>query len=168
VTPEEEDQARKYIANEEDVTTSTSLLRAALADRQRTANALGNLLAIIHRDGGHHQGAVGDEQAVKDAHERWGRLITLAESAGRLRVVAAAVQTSDGMIHVLPPPNRHHNIIHALGYAGIDLVGREEQGFLLSDGSFADRPQALVIARAAGQVLRETGAHIGLFSEDVW
>jgi hypothetical protein len=73
-----------------------------------------------------------------------------------------------GVIHALPPPNRHHNIVHALGYAGIDLVGREEQGFLLSDGSFADRPQALVIARAAGQVLRETGPHIGLFSEDVW
>ena len=29
-----------------------------------------NLLAVIHRDGGHHTDAVGLEQSLKDAHER--------------------------------------------------------------------------------------------------
>lgn len=39
-----------------------------------------DLLAIIHRDGGHHTAEVGLEQSVKDAHERWGQLIQAAES----------------------------------------------------------------------------------------
>ncbi len=34
-------------------------------------DALGNLLAIIHRDGGHHTGEVGERQSVKDAHRIW-------------------------------------------------------------------------------------------------
>lgn len=39
-----------------------------------------DLLAIIHRDGGHHTAEVGLDQSVKDAHERWGQLIQAAES----------------------------------------------------------------------------------------
>jgi hypothetical protein len=39
-----------------------------------------NLLAIIHRDGGHHTAEVGLEQSVKDAHERWGMLIQSSEA----------------------------------------------------------------------------------------
>jgi hypothetical protein len=56
-------------------------LRAERTRAEKAEHALGNLLAIIHRDGGHHQGRVGDEQAVKDAHERWGRLMQLADRA---------------------------------------------------------------------------------------
>ena len=41
---------------------------------------LGDLLAIIHRDGGHHHDKVGSQQAVDDAHEIWGRLVSYAES----------------------------------------------------------------------------------------
>lgn len=36
---------------------------------------LGELLAIIHRDGGHHQSDVGTEQAIKDAIEVYYKLI---------------------------------------------------------------------------------------------
>ena len=36
---------------------------------------LGELLAIIHRDGGHHQSDVGIEQAIKDAIESYYKLI---------------------------------------------------------------------------------------------
>ena len=50
-----------------------------LVKRQRPA--LNNLLAIIHRDGGHHTEAVGIEQSVKDAHERWAGLQALREAA---------------------------------------------------------------------------------------
>lgn len=38
---------------------------------------LGNLLALIHRDGGQHQTDVGTEQAVKDAEDVW---LSLRES----------------------------------------------------------------------------------------
>lgn len=38
---------------------------------------LGNLLALIHRDGGQHQTEVGTEQAVKDAEDVW---LSLRES----------------------------------------------------------------------------------------
>ena len=41
--------------------------------------ALGDLLAIIHRDGGHHTDRVGYDQAVNDAHQVWtGLMSTLA------------------------------------------------------------------------------------------
>jgi len=85
------------------------------------------------------------------------------------RVVAAAVQTGDDLVtHSLPPPARHHHVIRALGEADYPSEESWRQGFLLSDGTFATRREALLVARAAGQVLRETGPHIGLFSEDVW
>jgi hypothetical protein len=91
-----------------------------------------------------------------------------------LRVVAAAIfiQGNDqrhDLILSMPPPARHHNIMYAAANLGVDLTFVEEsQGFLLSDGTFARRKPALEVARAAGQLLRETGPHIGLFSEDVW
>jgi len=40
---------------------------AELAQLKTKEDLLGNLLAILHRDGGHHEGEVGTEQAVKDA-----------------------------------------------------------------------------------------------------
>jgi hypothetical protein len=50
------------------------------------------------------------------------------------------------------------------------------QGFLLSDGTFADRKRAMVVARAAGQLIPRAGGYAEgeinngteLFSEDVW
>lgn len=47
--------------------------------------ALRGLLAIIHRDGGHHTAAVGDEQSVRDAHEVWAKLMSQAETLRGLR-----------------------------------------------------------------------------------
>lgn len=40
---------------------------------------LSNLLAIIHRDGGHHQAKHGTEKAIADAHLKWADLISRAE-----------------------------------------------------------------------------------------
>ena len=42
---------------------------------------LGNLLAIIHRDGGHHTEKVGARQSVEDAHQRWADLILRVDAA---------------------------------------------------------------------------------------
>lgn len=44
---------------------------------QRDRAALLDLLAIIHRDGGHHTEDVGVEQSVEDAHQIWCDLQTL-------------------------------------------------------------------------------------------
>ena len=36
------------------------------------AQQLGNLLAVIHGDGGHHTDDVGEQQSIEDAEARWG------------------------------------------------------------------------------------------------
>ena len=53
-------------------------LRAA-AD---TLKQLRELLAIIHRDGGHHTDKVGIEQSVNDAHQVWAKLRIEVENNG--------------------------------------------------------------------------------------
>jgi hypothetical protein len=44
------------------------------AERDRLRADLNNLLAIIHRDGGHHTEEVGTRQSVADAHRVWAGL----------------------------------------------------------------------------------------------
>jgi hypothetical protein len=66
----DETMARRVFENER--------LRAAL-DGLSNVTALGNLLAVIHRDGGHHTEAVGVEQSVADAHKVWADLISALE-----------------------------------------------------------------------------------------
>ena len=48
---------------------------------KRLQQELGNLLAIIHRDGGHHTDEVGVEQSVKDAHQVWAEQRTIMDLA---------------------------------------------------------------------------------------
>lgn len=90
----------------------------------------------------------------------------------RLRVVAAALRVRGGLVLSVPQPGRHHHIIHAMRALGAEAPYEGAQGFLLSDGSFADRHHAADVARAAGQLLDRAptagGWHAGLFSEDVW
>jgi hypothetical protein len=86
------------------------------------------------------------------------------------KVVAAAVKTDDGVIHFMPAPCRHHHTVHALHRenqeAGI-IVARGEQGFVMSDGTFADRIEAGQCAIAAGQIT-ELKWPPKLYSEDLW
>lgn len=70
-----------------------------MRDRAEKAEAeLRNLLAIIHRDGGHHTSDVGLVQSVEDAHKVWGKLITERNQAikdnEQLRAVAGGKQES--------------------------------------------------------------------------
>ena len=46
-----------------------SVLDRLLHEIESLRNQLGNLLALIHRDGGHHQANVGTEQALIDAQK---------------------------------------------------------------------------------------------------
>ena len=82
-------------------------------------------------------------------------------------VVAAAVRLVGGEVHSLPAPARHHHIIHALAEQGRRQQGGDVQGFLLSNGQFADRCQAGQIACDGGQIdaLKWPPS---LYSEDLW
>ena len=73
----------------------------------------------------------------------------------------------DGTVYSLPRPARHHSVLQAMDAAGIEQRG-SEQGFVTTAGRWARRKPALFIARAAGQIVRETAPAHGLFSEDVW
>ena len=84
-----------------------------------------------------------------------------------LKVLVAAIMDENGGIHVLPRPYRHHNIIRKMrdcGYSG----SVKNQGFLLTDGRFADRKESEHVAITSGQL--RGGRTIGgsLTSEDIW
>ena len=107
--------------------------------------------------------------------------MTTPDIAG-LRVIAAAYEVLPSLddtrslrtIISAPPPARHHNL------CGLEFHLRERgmivneqtarnSGFLLSDGTYADRRRAAEIAIAAGQVTAEAMTVKGmLFSEDLW
>lgn len=68
-----------------DITIPTEALEALCLARKnidlraevvQASQQLGDILAIIHRDGGHHTADVGIEQSVKDAHIKWANLMT--------------------------------------------------------------------------------------------
>lgn len=81
------------------------------------------------------------------------------------RIVAAAIQF-DGITCVLPPPARHHHILHAIhDLRPESFIGPDEQGFMTSAGRFVDRSEGRRIAVECGQTATQ---HSHLFSEDLW
>lgn len=60
---------------------------------------LGNLLAVIHRDGGHYQAEHGTEEAIRVAHERWASLVQAADEKDHERAMARFAPIGDN----------HHN-----------------------------------------------------------
>ena len=85
-----------------------------------------------------------------------------------LTVTAAAIQTDDGDVFHLLPPARHSQVIRMVREMGYDgPVGGSRQGLLLSDGTFANRREAMKVAKASGQV-NKTIHNRQLFSEDLW
>ena len=86
-----------------------------------------------------------------------------------MKVEKAAIRLND-IVYSLDRPNRHHSIIAFLVENGEKPPIKGEQGFVLSDGSFSNRKDALQIAIASGQVVLDNckAPLIGLFSEDLW
>jgi hypothetical protein len=82
------------------------------------------------------------------------------------RIVAAAVMFH-GINCVLPPPARHHTILHAIHALNEEVIGPNEQGFVTDTGRWVDRLEAAKIALAAGQ-LNALHSPPWLFSEDLW
>lgn len=84
------------------------------------------------------------------------------------KAIAAAVKTDDGLVHFFPPPCRHHHTLHALYKDnGPLIVARGEQGFVMSDGTFAGREEAAKAALEAGQIDALKWPP-NLYSEDLW
>ncbi len=83
------------------------------------------------------------------------------------RVVAAAIRDKDGVPVSLPPPARHHDIIRLLADRGDPTPIMGEQGFMLSDGTFAWRTRAAGFALQSGQIDALKWPP-NLYSEDLW
>ncbi len=80
---------------------------AALPEPMDEESMLLNLLAVIHRDGGHYQVEHGTRKAVADACKEWQRLILIAEKTGltepkqslsQLRPIAEAGAVPEGCL----------------------------------------------------------------------
>jgi hypothetical protein len=79
-------------------------------------------------------------------------------------VVAAAIRFNR-VVHSVPPPGRHHHVILKMRDEGI--VKPQEQGFVLSDGRFADRHVAAAAALQSKQITKLSWP-TSLYSEDLW
>lgn len=87
-------------------------------------------------------------------------------------IVSAAVR-NNGIIHSMPAPARHHQIVHAMNgereAQGLLLLAHGEQGFLDSNGNFLDRVTAAKVAKFWEQIKgRSLIAPPNLYSEDLW
>jgi transcription elongation factor GreA-like protein len=70
-----------------DVVAEGNKASAELAELEADKDALSNLLAVLHRDGGHHEGDVGTKQATEDAIKIYYQL--RAELDEAIRVIKA-------------------------------------------------------------------------------
>lgn len=85
------------------------------------------------------------------------------------QIFAVANQHPSGRIYAAEPKARHHHVIALMHeYGDGQDNGKSEQGFLTTHGRWVDRKEAMLIARAQGQLQRATGAEDTLFSEDLW
>lgn len=87
-----------------------------------------------------------------------------------LRIVAAAIRDIDGNVWQIPQPARHHDVIRLMresGYTG-PVSGKDQQGFVLSNGRYCRRAAALSVAKKARQL--KGGKLIGsqVTTEDLW
>lgn len=95
-------------------------------------------------------------------------------------IVAAALRVGH-LVCSMPPPARHHDVIHQMSGSGICDEDMEHaiQGFLTDGGEFLGRRDALSHARECGQGTPRRDALMKarpntyydgpeLFSEDMW
>jgi hypothetical protein len=82
-----------------DMTADALMLQSRILrrDRDEARRALGEILAVIHRDGGHHTGEHGITQSVADAHATWAAMVQerdgARDDAERIRRKAIAAQS---------------------------------------------------------------------------
>lgn len=80
-------------------------------------------------------------------------------------MITAAACVIDGQIMSLPPPARHHTILHK--YPLTDGHDHGEQGFIDDQEGFVNRRRAAQIALEQGQIEKLISPP-KLYSEDLW
>lgn len=73
-----------------------------------------------------------------------------------------------GMVHCVPRPGRHHDVIREMAKRGFGPECMHNQGFVTDKGHFVDRIEGLEIAKSADQIVTKTYPDWMLFSEDMW
>lgn len=80
-------------------------------------------------------------------------------------ILCAAIKTMDGVVHEVPRPGRHGDVIAKIADLGYPWPIKGEQGFITDKGLFLSRHEAAKDAFAAGQT---KDLKRDLFSEDLW
>ena len=86
----------------------------------------------------------------------------------RTFIIGVALIDADGEVIAMPPPARHHTLIHASRYTIDNPCPMAVQGFLASDYRYVGRSEARAIAIDCGQVNEGELKSDSLFSEDLW
>lgn len=84
-----------------------------------------------------------------------------------LTVQCAAIM-KHGIMFIMPRPARHGHIIRALCGVFPPPNSGYKQGFMLSDGTFATRQHAAVVAWRSAQLNWAPEQHTKLYTEDLW
>ena len=85
-----------------------------------------------------------------------------------LKITGVAIMYA-GKLYSLPAPKRHHDVIRSIPGG---VKGPDKQGFVLADGTFLGRKEAMTLAETNGQLKRRAGKEFyqgpELYSEDLW
>lgn len=96
------------------------------------------------------------------------RAMKLVENPTALPQIVGVAIKFNGATITMPRPNRHPNIVRAVGGIG----GPDVQGFVDDKGRFLGRKDAYRLALKNGQLNRRPGAQLyqgdDLYSEDLW
>lgn len=89
-----------------------------------------------------------------------------------MKITHVAVKAKD-VVHSLPAPNRHHDVLRTMKEDANRDHGNEVQGFVDEAGRFLNRREAYELAVSTGQIDRSRhppNSYDGdeLFSEDLW
>jgi len=92
--------------------------------------------------------------------------VKLLTKSDQLKVIGVAIRIG-GMVCSMEKPYRHSSIIHRFFFLGLKGVSKGEQGFLLSNGKFANRIEAAEVALESKQISKLKWPPY-LYSEDLW
>lgn len=85
----------------------------------------------------------------------------------REKIIGVAIQSEDGIVHSLPSPNRHNDVIGMMYDLGYKTPINGEQGFITESGIFVKRRIAADMALITGQI-KKLKWPPNLYSEDLW
>ena len=91
----------------------------------------------------------------------------------QLELITHVAISYEGVVHSLPKPNRHHNVIRMIASQnGVGIRGPDVQGFVTNHNRFLNRREAYELAVQNKQLARREGPQFyqgnELYSEDLW